>query len=122
MGRGKLPRALERPHLRLQRQRRRGVRAAIAAFPSTLSLHAHEIHTVRLHIVLPGFYPDDEIVGLALRGRVPRAPHIVDLTAPHVYIYVYVLLLQTYVHIYYMYNIYIYIYIYSYMYINVMYL
>ena len=94
------------------------MRAAIAAFPSTLSLHAHEIHTVRVHITLPGFYLEDVIVGLALRGRVPRAPHIVDLTAPHVYIYVYVLLLQTYVHIYYMYNIYIY----TYMYINVMYL
>ena len=98
MGRGKLPRALERPHLQLQRQQRRGMRAAIAAFPSTLSLHAHEIHTVRVHITLPSFYLEDVIVGLALRGRVPRAPYIVDLTAPHVYIYVYVLSLQTYVH------------------------
>ena len=69
MGRGKLPRALERPHLRLRRQRRQGVRAVIAAFPSTLSLHAHEIHTVRVNITLPGFYLEDVIVGLALRGQ-----------------------------------------------------
>ena len=67
-GRGKLPLLL---HLLLRRLQR-GVRAVFTVFPGgafVLITIAHEIHSVRLHVVLPGFDLDDEIVGLALRGQ-----------------------------------------------------
>ena len=37
----------------------------------------HEIHSVRLHIVLPGFYLDDDIVGLALEVESLEHPLLV---------------------------------------------